>query len=422
MRTSRRFGAVPVISLTVLIAAGGVRANGGSSTEPVLADLRAFQPRYSSEGGPLWVEWKVAGGEFQEFYLRLDGAFPEELGSEVRGVEIPFLTAGKHEIVVEGVGLEGRQERRVRHETRTSSPVDPVESVWTIFYAADQSTRQGYFQISWRNPSRPVEDPYVEYVVEVDDGPPWLFSAPDHAVTFSGIAEGLHQVRITAGTRSYAAPPAEFVSFSQIVPPPLYPSMVTGCAENAGRASVAYRMDPGALYDAVAVWVTTPRGKEFQGYFAPQPAQIQLDRLPNGFIDVELAGALMDFQRREAYALSNLPGTPAGSHSIAHGRIACTRQSEFRRGDFLDDGSVDIVDAIQILSHLFQSAIPNLGCPAAGDVDDSGQLDITDGVGLLSFLFLGGKPPAPPGSFQCGGDPSPLDLGECVYNSCSDEG
>ncbi len=411
---------VGYLFLTVFVAAGEARSEIESSTGPILTDLRAFQPQYAIEGGPLWVEWKVAGGEFHHFYFRLDGGLPEELAPEVRGVEIPFLPVGSHEIVVEAVDAGGRQERRAGHETLTSSPITPVDSIWTIFYAADQGTRQGHLQISWRNPSLPVGDPYVEYVVEIDDGPRWLFSAPDEAVTFSGIFEGAHQVRITAGTRSYAAPPADFISFSQVVPPPQYASVVTGCAGNAGRASLTYRMEPGARYDAVAVWLTTAQGRKFYDYFAPKPSQIQLEGLPDGFISVELAGALFDFQHNKPFALSNFPGTRAGVHSVAHGRVACSMRSEFRRGDFSDDGSVNIADPIRILAHLFQSTIPNLACPAAGDVDDSGQLDITDGVGLLGFLFLNGEPPAPPGVFGCGADPTPLDLGECVYNSCGE--
>jgi hypothetical protein len=84
---------------------------------------------------------------------------------------------------------------------------------------------------------------------------------------------------------------------------------------------------------------------------------------------------------------------------------------EFLRGDSNGDLTVDISDAVHILTALFLGG----GAPAcadAADADDSGELDITDAVSLLEFLFLAGKaPPAPGPEGPAGPDPTPDDLG-----------
>jgi hypothetical protein len=82
----------------------------------------------------------------------------------------------------------------------------------------------------------------------------------------------------------------------------------------------------------------------------------------------------------------------------------------FRRGDVDGSGVVDVSDPVAILGHLFLgSGEPE--CLEAGDFDDNGILDITDAVNNLNYQFLGGPPPAGPGPFQCGADPTPPDLG-----------
>lgn len=69
---------------------------------------------------------------------------------------------------------------------------------------------------------------------------------------------------------------------------------------------------------------------------------------------------------------------------------------EFRRGDSNVDGSIDISDAMTILSYLFLSAT-SPPCLLAGDVNgDGGSINIADGTYLLAYLFASGPPPAPP--------------------------
>ncbi|MFN0060865.1 MAG: galactose oxidase-like domain-containing protein [Planctomycetota bacterium] len=77
----------------------------------------------------------------------------------------------------------------------------------------------------------------------------------------------------------------------------------------------------------------------------------------------------------------------------------------FVRGNVNGDGSVNIADAIAILSYLFGFA-PAPVPIAAADSNDDGLVNIADAIYLLSFLFNGG--PAPPPPFPVPGeDPTP---------------
>ena len=84
----------------------------------------------------------------------------------------------------------------------------------------------------------------------------------------------------------------------------------------------------------------------------------------------------------------------------------------FRRGDSNTDGLVDITDGINTLAHLFLGTA-ELNCPDSADFDDSGVVDITDSISTFVALFIGGKPAPPPGSKQCGADPTADKLPPC---------
>ena len=88
----------------------------------------------------------------------------------------------------------------------------------------------------------------------------------------------------------------------------------------------------------------------------------------------------------------------------------------FRRGDANGDGTVNIADAIHVLSALFGGgALP--ACSDAADGNDDGVVDIADAVAVLGFLF-GGREPLPPPFPQCGPDPTPDSLACDTYPSC----
>jgi hypothetical protein len=78
--------------------------------------------------------------------------------------------------------------------------------------------------------------------------------------------------------------------------------------------------------------------------------------------------------------------------------------SPFLRGDALQDGALDLSDAIAILLALFGGQGGG-SCPRALDADDDGSLAIADAINLLLHLFQGGMElPAP--SLDCGWDPT----------------
>ena len=88
--------------------------------------------------------------------------------------------------------------------------------------------------------------------------------------------------------------------------------------------------------------------------------------------------------------------------------------TRFRRGDFNQDGGVDVADPIAIGAYLFADG-PGSGCLQSGDTNADGAIDIADMVAALTFLFVGTT--LPPPFPDCGVDPiSPL---TCVnYAAC----
>ncbi|MFN0058956.1 MAG: dockerin type I domain-containing protein [Planctomycetota bacterium] len=88
----------------------------------------------------------------------------------------------------------------------------------------------------------------------------------------------------------------------------------------------------------------------------------------------------------------------------------------FMRGDPNRDGSVNIGDAITILSALFSGGAA-ASCADSADVNDDGGVNIADAITVLSFLFSMGVPPPPPGGV-CGPDPT-ADMLDCdSYRPC----
>jgi len=80
----------------------------------------------------------------------------------------------------------------------------------------------------------------------------------------------------------------------------------------------------------------------------------------------------------------------------------------FVRGRVNEGASVDIADAIALLTYLFADG-KGPACLDAGDVNDSGRADLADAVYLLNYLFASGPAPRPP--FPAPGlDPTPDDV------------
>ena len=74
--------------------------------------------------------------------------------------------------------------------------------------------------------------------------------------------------------------------------------------------------------------------------------------------------------------------------------IVTSTERSFVRGDANGDQRVNISDPITVLGHLFFGDL--LSCEDADDVDDNGSLEVTDAVVLLTHLFQAGAPPLAP--------------------------
>ena len=69
--------------------------------------------------------------------------------------------------------------------------------------------------------------------------------------------------------------------------------------------------------------------------------------------------------------------------------------SPFIRGDFFDDGTLDITDIVRELSFMFLGG-PGPLCKEAADTNGDNRVDIADPITTIQFLYVGGKPPPSP--------------------------
>ncbi|MGE3165247.1 MAG: FG-GAP-like repeat-containing protein [Planctomycetota bacterium] len=91
----------------------------------------------------------------------------------------------------------------------------------------------------------------------------------------------------------------------------------------------------------------------------------------------------------------------------------------FRRGDVDASGTVQIVDVIVLLHGLFHFAAPAWGCADAVDVNDDGHINLLDPVALLSHLFGNGYVSLPtPSAGACDHDPTIDALSDCRPGLC----
>ena len=77
---------------------------------------------------------------------------------------------------------------------------------------------------------------------------------------------------------------------------------------------------------------------------------------------------------------------------------------------------MDVSDAVFGLEFLFGTQ--TVTCEDAADANDDGSLNIGDAVFILSALFNSGDLPPDPGSQNCGLDPTVDSLGCEVYGGC----
>ncbi len=92
--------------------------------------------------------------------------------------------------------------------------------------------------------------------------------------------------------------------------------------------------------------------------------------------------------------LDGVPRPQGAGYDMGAYEYAEVLPVRFVRADANADGETDVADPVAILLHLFAGkALP---CLDAADVDDLGSIEITDAIYLLSYLFQAGPPPAAP--------------------------
>lgn len=91
----------------------------------------------------------------------------------------------------------------------------------------------------------------------------------------------------------------------------------------------------------------------------------------------------------------------------------------FRRADVNLDDAIDSSDAIATLEYLFLG-IGEITCHDSADTNDDGQVDISDPISTLGHVFLN-KPMEilPPGTEDCGPDPTADSLGCESFGGCN---
>lgn len=124
--------------------------------------------------------------------------------------------------------------------------------------------------------------------------------------------------------------------------------------------------------------------------------------------DFSLQGKIDDFAVFDAaLAPEQIERLAAGESALS----VVSVETRFIRGDVNADSTTDISDSIAILDVLFLGQ-GELTCQDAADANDDGRVDISDAIMTLEVLFLGQGTVPPPGTKECGVDPTDDEL-EC---------
>ena len=99
------------------------------------------------------------------------------------------------------------------------------------------------------------------------------------------------------------------------------------------------------------------------------------------------------------------------------GEIVPPAAPKFLRGDADAGGTLQITDAIAVLNFLFIGTFKPT-CMDALDWNDNGRVELSDPIGILGRQFSGGDPAPPPGSDNCGTDPTDDELDCESFAAC----
>ena len=140
--------------------------------------------------------------------------------------------------------------------------------------------------------------------------------------------------------------------------------------------------------------LTGPFGEEVFRFEYGDEWQPTTDGPGHSLVLIDAATPRADYGVSTAWRAS---GSPGGSPGLADSTdVTGGRQ---RRGDFTQDGRLNIADPVALLGFLFRDA-PGPCSTAPGntallDVNGDGRLNVTDAVGTLDFIFGRANPPAP---------------------------
>ena len=114
-------------------------------------------------------------------------------------------------------------------------------------------------------------------------------------------------------------------------------------------------------------------------------------------------GLTLTIAQRDVVGLYEGEAGPALSEIVVNGMVdsaSTVPTATFRRGDANCDGSLNVTDAIVVLSHMFTNG-SDLCCEMSADTNGDNTLNLTDPVYFLNYLFRAGGQIAPPGE-DCG--------------------
>ncbi len=121
------------------------------------------------------------------------------------------------------------------------------------------------------------------------------------------------------------------------------------------------------------------------------------------YCDISGTGSVIavgDVNRDEALDIVVIfEGAPQGQVLLNQGTCQSCTSCTAEPGDANGDGSVNMVDVVVMLCHVFHGTY--LFCPGAANVNDDDQLNLADAVYLLAYLFVNGPPPPASGPQEC---------------------
>lgn len=155
------------------------------------------------------------------------------------------------------------------------------------------------------------------------------------------------------------------------------------------------------------------RHNSFVEYWVVLDPPVVVDGLTAPVAIVELALAEPSLGRDQpsaAYLSADLEVLRTLSVSSLERGGVSEQPNRFLRGDVQANSGVDLADALSLLNYVLQRGAPP-SCPKAADANDDGRINLVDGIVILTHTFADGGPLPEPFS-ACGEDPS-LDTLSC---------